>query len=96
MRRYSLSKRAAEDVETIYKRGVVEFGEAQADLYHEELHESFEMLALFPRSGRQRMVRGHPVRVQPKNAHIIIYEATDGGVHIIRILHRSQDWQSFY
>ena len=96
MQRYSLSELAARDIENIYKRGFIEFGEAQADRYHDELHQTFAMLAMFPLSGGERPMRDAVVRVQPKAAHLIVYEPNTDGVHIVRVFHRSQDWQSIY
>ena len=96
MPRYSLSELAARDIENIYKRGVIEFGEAQADRYHDELHQTFGMLALFPLTGGERPTHEAPIRVQPKAAHLIVYEPSAHGVHIVRVFHRSQDWQSIY
>ena len=96
MVRYSLSDIAALDVEIIYRHGYLEFGDAQAEQYHAELHDTFAMLAAFPKIGRERSGLREPVRIQPKSAHVIVYKETQDGVRIVRVLHRSQDWQSIY
>lgn len=94
MGRYWLSSAAASDIEAIYLRGVVEFGERQADAYHDELHQTFEMLAAYPAAARERSELGAGVRVHPKSAHLIAYRIVAGGILVVRVVHKSMDWQS--
>ena len=48
MGNYRLSENAKADLTRIYRRGLREYGEAQADKYYESLFERFEQLAEQP------------------------------------------------
>ena len=86
MANYRISSDAKEDLRRIYRRGVIEFGEAEADLYFDALFERFEELAERPnmyqavddiRVGYRRSVCG---------VDSINYRTIDGTVEIMRIL----------
>ncbi len=94
MGRYRLSSAAASDIETIYLRGIAEFGERQADAYHHELHQALEMLAAYPAAARERSELGAGIRVHPKSAHLIAYRIVNDGILVVRVVHKSMDWHS--
>ena len=48
MAKYRISEDAKEDLKRIYRRGIQEYGEPQADLYYEEFFKRFEQLAEQP------------------------------------------------
>ena len=48
MANYRISEDAKGDLQRIYRRGVLEFGEAQADQYFDALFERFAELAEHP------------------------------------------------
>ena len=88
MARYRLSQRAKQDLRRIYRYGVFEFGERQADRYYVEFLNRFEQIAtqpyLYPavdltREGYRRSVSG---------SHSIYYRVEIDIVEIIRILGR--------
>ena len=93
MGNYKLTEDAKEDLRRIYKYGVKEFGETQADLYFDELFRHFEQIAENPflyqavdhiRKGYRRSVCG---------VDSIFYRVVDGTVEIISILSR-QDFDN--
>ena len=90
---YRLTRRAEEDIIDIYRRGMEDFGETQADSYHAMLEKSFERLALFPQMARERRELRPPVRVHPVGAHVILYLIeNDRDILIVRIRHQREDW----
>ena len=93
MGNYKLTEDAKEDLRCIYRYGVKEFGEAQADFYYDTLFKQFEQIADNPylyqavdhiRKGYRRSVCG---------VDSIFYRVVDDTVEIISILSR-QDFNS--
>ena len=93
MGNYKLTEDAKEDLRFIYRYGVKEFGEAQADLYYDALFRHFEQIADNPylyqavdhiRKGYRRSVCG---------VNSIFYRVVDDTVEIVSILGR-QDFDS--
>lgn len=93
MGNYKLTEDAKEDLRCIYRYGVKEFGEAQANLYYDALFRHFEQIADNPylfqavdhiRKGYRRSVCG---------ADSVFYRVVDGTVEIISILCR-QDFNN--
>ena len=85
---YILSERAKDQLKEIYKRGYIDFGEAQAEKYYIALCKRFEDIAkqplLYPmiddiREGYRRSVCGK---------HSIFYRVTDTKIEIVAILNR--------
>jgi toxin ParE1/3/4 len=90
---YRLTKRAAEDLRHIYREGKRLFGKEQADLYHQHLHNVFDMLGENPKLARIRTEISPPVRIHPSGPHLIIYvERNGGGILIIRVRHYRENW----
>lgn len=91
---YSLTRRAANDIREIYRRGVEIYGEAQAEAYHLHLEHVFELLADNPRMARERPEITPPVRIHSTGSHLVIYRVKpNGDVLIITVPHARQDWQ---
>jgi toxin ParE1/3/4 len=91
---YRLTRRAAEDVRKIYRRGVEAFGEAQAEAYHMHLEHVFTLIAENPRMARERLEITPPVRVHPTGSHLVIYSIKGSGdVLIIAVPNAREDWQ---
>lgn len=80
------------DLETIFRAGREQWGEAQAIAYMTGLLDKLDMLASFPGLARERREITPPVRMHPHGAHLVIYMETAGGVEIVRVLHARQDW----
>ena len=88
MASYRLSSDATLDLQRIYRRGAIEFGEAQADRYFEALFDRFQEIADHPdrypaveeiRAGYRRSVCG---------VDAIYYRIVDDVAEIMRILGR--------
>lgn len=93
MTRYRLTRRAEDDIISIYLEGARLFGLPQAERYHGELERVFRMLSENPRVARERPELSPAVRIHPHGAHVIIYLADDdGGVLIVRVRHAREDW----
>ena len=81
-----INEDARKDLRRIYRRGVLEFGEVQADRYFDALFERFDEMASQPhlyqavddiREGYRRSVCG---------VDSIYFRVVDGAVEIMRIL----------
>jgi toxin ParE1/3/4 len=94
MANYRINEDAKADLQRIYRRGVLEFGEEQADRYFDALFERFDELAVQPyqyqavdeiRSGYRRSVCG---------VDSIYYRIVGSTVEIMRILGQQDidDW----
>jgi len=94
MANYRINEDAKADLQRIYRRGVLEFGEEQADRYFDALFERFDELAVQPyqyqavdeiRSGYRRSVCG---------VDSIYYRIVGNTVEIMRILGQQDvdDW----
>ena len=94
MATYRLSENAKEDLRRIYRRGLREYGEAQADEYYNALFDRFEEIAeqpfLYPavddiREGYRRSVCG---------VDSIYYRIEGGTVEIMAIIGRQdvEEW----
>ncbi|MGR3715642.1 MAG: type II toxin-antitoxin system RelE/ParE family toxin [Thermohalobaculum sp.] len=92
--KYELSGRADSDLKEIYKYSYVSHGKAQADRYYEGLIARFEFLADAPLIAREHRDLKPPVRIHPYGRHLIAYQARDGRVLIVRVLHQSMDIES--
>ncbi len=92
---YKLTRKAEDDIIQLYLEGVRLFGTDQAENYHEELEQVFDLLADNPAMARERMEIDPPVRVHPHGSHLIVYLADDAGdILIVRVRHCHEDWQS--
>lgn len=86
---------ARSDLETIWREGARQWGDAQADRYADALFSLFDLLAAFPDLARPRQEFTPSVRIHPSGSHLVIYQSDDQGVEIIRILHAHQDFMAY-
>lgn len=91
-----LSRRALDDLQSVYRQGVHQFGEQQAVSYQRALHEAFRFIAEFPEANRVRTEFSKPYRIQRHEAHLIFYRVEKGEVYITRIRHGHEDWTADY
>jgi len=90
---HRLTRQAAEDIRAIYRQGLRIFGRQQADRYHAQLQNVFQLLGDNPQLARERREIEPPVRIHPCGSHLVVYkEHEDGGVLIIRIRHHRENW----
>lgn len=90
---YILSIEAEEDIIAIFLSGVEHFGMTQAEEYHGDLKNTFDLLALNPKAARIREELTPSIRVHPHGSHIILYTINEkNDVFIIRVRHAHEDW----
>jgi toxin ParE1/3/4 len=90
---YRLTRAAEEDVIGVYIEGARQFGAIQAEKYHLDMENAFDLIGRNPRIARERTEINPPVRVQPCRSHLIIYVVEDDGVPLIlRVRHGREDW----
>ncbi len=90
---YRTTRQADQDIIDIYVRGCREFGQPQAERYHEGLSATLNLIADNPRMARERTEFEPPIRLHPYQSHLIIYLFDRSGVLVVRILHGRQDWE---
>ena len=96
MAAYRLSKKAAADLDGIHEYSVVNFGTIQARNYLNRLHERFDILARQPMLGRQANHFAPGLRRYEYRSHVAFYVPEDGGVMIVRVLHKSMDVPRYF
>jgi plasmid stabilization system protein ParE len=65
VRRYTLSRKAEEDVIAIFMYGVADFGIQQTERHHSQLEHTFQFLAENPKAARECLQIRPPVRSHP-------------------------------
>ena len=90
-----LSGAADRDLVDVYVFTAIKFGEAQAELYDQGLHDCFEFLSRNPQAGRERDEFTPPVRIHLHKSHLIIYLVQDGHILIVRVLHHGMDIERY-
>ncbi|MBH0203972.1 MAG: type II toxin-antitoxin system RelE/ParE family toxin [Nitrospira sp.] len=88
---YSLSSKAAADLDGIYEYTILHFGLEQARVYLLGLHERFQMLAKQPTQGRTADELAPGLRGVEYQSHVVFYISTDNGIRIVRVLHHRMD-----
>ncbi len=91
MTTYFLSPRAEEDLGGIWDYTVETWGLHQARGYTEEIRRSLELLAAHPERGKTIDYVRAGYRRYPTGAHIVFYKVIEGGIDVVRVLHRSMD-----
>ena len=90
MRDFTLSAKAELDLDEIAAYTRDNWGEEQLDRYLSELEDCFALLAQFSGMGRRFGAIGKGLRRHELGRHVIFYRETEGGVRILRVLHRSR------
>ena len=88
---FRLTREAEADIVDIYRYSVENFGEAQADAYHDRLSDCFGLLADTPLIGRDYGFPRTGLRRYEHASHSVYYRLTDSGILILRVLHRRMD-----
>lgn len=91
-----LSRAATDDLAEIHRYTVHFWGERQADRYLDYLYDAIESLADNPGQGRTlEDVPGALVSLvrwpRARHGHRIVYEAPDGELHVLRVVHSARD-----
>jgi len=88
---FRLTREAEADIVDIYRYSVENFGEAQADTYHDGLSDCFRLLADTPLIGRDYGFLRPGLRRYEHASHSVYYRLADTGILILRVLHRRMD-----
>ncbi|GHF03614.1 hypothetical protein GCM10016455_26180 [Aliiroseovarius zhejiangensis] len=88
---YGLTPAAENDLTEIWRYGARTWSALQADRYLDALITAFELVADQPGICRLRAEFSPPVHIFPTGSHLVIYQADEGGVTILRILHNRRD-----
>jgi toxin ParE1/3/4 len=86
MARYRLARRAATDLNAIW-RFIAQENPAAADQFLDRLYHAFVSLAHAPHIGAQRFHLAPELRLFPVREYLIFYRPIDDGVEIVRVLH---------
>ena len=90
---YRKTRLAEDDIIGIYMQGVREFGPRQAEAYHADLADAFDLIASHPQLAPERREFDPPIRLHRYRAHHILYLIDDDGVLIVRVLSRLRRWE---
>lgn len=96
MDNYVLSKKAEEDIESIYHYGNYRFGKNLAVQYLIGLESSFEKLYENPAIGKLRNEIKVGLYSFPFISHVIFYRILQNHIRIVRVLHGSRDVEKFF
>lgn len=88
---YKLSKLAEEDIYQIARYTIQQFGVTQAKKYHNELKQTFELLARAPWIGRECNWVCDGMRRFEFKKHSIYYLSKNDTLFIARLIHHSMD-----
>jgi toxin ParE1/3/4 len=91
---YKLSDAAEADLDGILDYTWTRYGADQAERYYLELRETMARLADAPLIARERHDLEPPVHIHPHGRHLIVYQARERHILIVRVLHQSMDIES--
>jgi len=89
--KYRISRRADQDIVTLFLYGASEYGLEQAEQYQQGLGQALEFISENPRIARERPEL-HGLRLYRYRAHVVVYAIRTRNILIVRILHARQDW----
>jgi len=90
-RSVQLRPRALNDLESIYKYSMEQWGFVRAEAYLAEISRAFESLAKNGKLGRDYSRVRTDLYAYNVASHVIFYTPTHSGVLVVRILHKSMD-----
>lgn len=91
--KFRLRPKAVEDLENIYEYSYQEFGSARADQYIRDLDTAFHKLADEPGLGSDASHIRPNLMVYRVVSHLIFFISSVYGINIIRVLHKSMDYE---
>ncbi len=91
---FRLKPKAENDLENIYAYSYRAFGQIRAKRYIHELSATFKQLAEDAALGRDMSLIRKGIQVYPVNSHVIFYKTTGFGITVIRVLHKSMDYDN--
>ena len=87
-----LTTSAQRDIYRIAAEGLERFGEHQVAKYQTGLNNALVFLSDYPYAAAEHREYKPPVRIYPYEAHVIIFEVSDGDVVVLAICHAREDW----
>lgn len=87
---FEYSRQAERELADILAYTKQQWGQAQAEIYFQELADTFVLLARYPAMGRPFSAVRPTWRRFEHASHVILYNPLADGVRIQRILHRRQ------
>lgn len=94
-RRVVKSDQALADIASIYWRGVELLGETQAEKFHREIYQRFDVLAEHPELGPARGWIRPGLRAYFLPAPVVIvYRFTDDALIVLRVLHGRENYET--
>lgn len=93
MGNYKLSSKAEVDVSDIYKYSKHKFSINQAKLYVSGLHNTADKLVYFKETWRPCFYIKNGLYKYYFKSHVIFFTLDDESVFIVRILHKSMDFE---
>lgn len=90
MAEYRLGRRAAADLDDIWRYTVRNWLEEQAEIYHDKIMAEIQRLAAGERDGRKVEGRNGYFK-HTVESHFVIYRRTDEALIVVRILHQRRD-----
>lgn len=94
-RKLLLSPAAEQDLSDIWDYSAETWSTDQADEYLRGLEALLGLLSERPNIARERQEFDPPVRVHQYRSHLVIFEASDDRLHLIRVMHARQHWQAY-
>ena len=88
----TLRPRAQNDLDKIWDHTVERWGDAQAERYVSDIWHGIGLLADDARRGRECPEIRAGYRKYQVASHIIFYRAAEGGIEVVRILHKRMDF----
>ncbi|WP_299626040.1 type II toxin-antitoxin system RelE/ParE family toxin [Pelagibius sp.] len=95
MKKLILTHRVRNELRDIYLYTLDTFGLAQADLYHQQLEQSFKLLRQFPELGRSQDRLRPGLRLYASGRHQILYTQIGETIQIEGLPHDSRDLDSY-
>lgn len=92
MRRYSLSRRADEDISAIWSY-IARDNISAADRMVDRFTDTFQRIAEFPESGDRYSHPHGELRRVIVSPYLIFFRLSDDQIEIVRVLHGSRRWE---
>ena len=89
---YVLSPRAKADLDDIWDYTERNWGTEQAKAYIRLIGAAIQTLAISPALGKACDHIQEGYRKYPAGSHVVFFRLTDRGINVVRILHRSMDF----
>lgn len=88
---YKLSVAAAQDIEEILDRSIIEFGVIRTERYFDSLSRCLDLLGENPQLGTSADEMRPDYRRFVHQAHVIFYRPAASGIRVVRVLHKRMD-----